>query len=100
MIFHALLVGQHTRPVKLIDPHRGEKFPAMFGNKIFWTILTSARHMYASCMDDSCREAGESRPYPPILPLRSNFTLPNHPCLSFLYNDYQVPFLREKWPGQ
>lgn len=75
MIFHALLVGQHSSLVKLIGPHRGKKFPAMFGNQIFRTILTRGRHMYSSCMDGSCREAGESRPYPPILPHKSSFIL-------------------------
>jgi hypothetical protein len=99
MIFHALLVGQLSSPVKLIGSSPRQEISRSVENQILGTILARVRHMLASCMNGSRREAGESRPYPPIVPLRSSFILPSHPC-QFPVHGYQVPFLREKWSGR
>jgi hypothetical protein len=96
IIFHALLVGQLSRPVRLIGSSPRQEISRGVVKQILGTILARVRHRLASCMNGSC-EAGESRPYPPIVPLRSSFISPAHPC-HLPVHGYQVPFL--KWPGQ
>jgi hypothetical protein len=76
-MYHALLVGQHSRPVKLIGPQLGKKFPAMFRNQRIKTILTSARNVFPPCMDGSSPEVDEAGPIHHTFQIQFRITFPS-----------------------